>query len=488
MNKTNDPSVSKEEGNIMNAKTSNMKSVIFFTVFFMVAFGTSAMADFCGEDYQGRPCQVTTDNCLNVADTSTIVQAGGEGSVGTEDSCIGTPARDADGNVVEADIDFHWIRTATTGDLILTMDNVSCDMVEGEPGSSDITYLWFNVPDAVSSCVLKTAMLDGTNVCGDSTCDNEVSKGWEMGADANGEGCLGSFDMQLSVQGQPNQLGVSPGQTIVLTLDCAGADLSNVTACDIANDGSEGEVGERSAKVALHFQNTDDDNFLSNKVSSNCQDDLYVVLAEFSATGDNDQVLLEWSTHLEVDNAGFYLLRRDMRDMMDGSSIRLNSGLIPAAGDLFDGAYYSYVDDTAVNGVQYEYLLIDVELGGKEGQHPGAVGIANPLESRIRLESPAYGSSDFRTGERPTFTWEAGNVRNTKLVISTDPTFSSRETTMMVHRSKNGSVTLNKAQARNLEALAAGNNGLFYWTVLESKLVQGSLPVTQTFAASYGVN
>ena len=47
---------------------------------------------------------------------------------------------------------------------------------------------------------------------------------------------------------------------------------------------------------------------------------------------------------------------------------------------------------------------------------------------------------------------------------------------------------MNKSQARNLEALAAGNNGLFYWTVIEAKLVQGSLPVTQTFAASYGVN
>ncbi len=469
----------------MNKFTHQLrKSFILFAVF-AIACGTAALADYCGDNYQGRPCQPTSDNCPDMADTSTIVHAGGEGSVGTEDSCSSSPAKDADGNIVEADIEFAWSRTATTGVLTFTLDNVSCDMTEGVPTSSDITYLWFNVPDAISSCALKTAVLDGTNVCGDATCDSQVNKGWQLSGDANGEGCLGAFDMQLYVNGKPNQLGVSPGQTLVMTLDCSGADLSSVTACDIANDGSTGEVGSRSSKVALHFQNTDAANVNSNKVSSNCQEDLYVSLADFTATPDDHQVLLEWNTYLEVDNAGFYLLRRNM---VSGEVTRLNDGLIPAAGDLFDGAYYSFLDDTAVNGVEYEYLLVDVELSGLEGQHPGIVSVSNPVNSPIVLQSPHYGSSELRDGVRPTFTWDRGNIRNTMLVLSTDPTFSSPENSMIVRRGKNGSVTLNKAEARNLEALAAGNNGLFYWTVIESKLVQGSTPVTQTFAATYGVN
>lgn len=470
---------------MMNVERYKSKRIILFSIFVMVV-SSAAVADYCGDNYRGRPCQPTTDNCSDLAVTAVMVQAGGEGSVGTEDSCQGTPARDADGNIVETDIEFAWSRTPTLGTLTFTVDNVSCDTVEGVPGSSDITYLWFNTPDEISGCSLKTAMLDGVNVCGDDSCDTTLNKGWELGGDANGEGCLGSFDMQLYVQGQPNQLGASPGQQLVLTLECAGADLSSLTACDIANDGSVGEIGERSAKVALHFQNTDSSNILSNKVSSNCQEDLYVSLADFTASGSDENVLLEWSTHLEIDNAGFYVMRRNM---VTGEITRLNDGLIPAAGDLFEGAYYNLSDDTSVNGVEYEYLLVDVELSGLEGQHPGARGVANPLDSRISLLSPAYGSSELRAGQRPTFTWDAGNLKNTTLLISADPTFSSVANTIVVRGGKKGSATLSPSKARNLEALAATNSGLFYWRVVESKLTRGGLqPSTQTFAASFGVN
>jgi len=69
----------------------------------------------------------------------------------------------------------------------------------------------------------------------------------------------------------------------------------------------------------------------------------------------------------EIDTAGFYLLRHDLHA---GQTIRLDQGLIPAEGDVFIGADYSYTDDTAINGVEYAYTLVDVDLYGTETRHP----------------------------------------------------------------------------------------------------------------------
>ncbi|HKQ61400.1 MAG TPA: hypothetical protein VJS92_08905 [Candidatus Polarisedimenticolaceae bacterium] len=436
----------------------------------------------------GRQCQPTLDNCANVDLTATTVQLGGEGSVGTEDECQSSPAKDAEGHIVEADLSFSWDRASSTaGTLTLVAQNVTC-----APSISKINTIWFNAPTAIAGCVLKTAVLTNPgesplNVCGDSSCTTLASgnKTWTLSSDANGEGCLGSFDWQLGTQGVLR--GVLPGGSLALTLDCVGSGLDALTACDIATDGSEGEVGDRLAQAALHFLNTDPtDGQRSNKVSSNCQEELVVELAGFEATPGDSAITLEWSTALERNNAGFRLTRREL---VSGRIVTVGPPLIPAEGDLYAGASYRLVDRSAINGVQYEYVLVDVELDGGESRHPGRLAVANPPRPPIRLLAPSYGSAHLRLGSRPSFAWEAGARGPMRLVVSTDPEFSDGTGTLVFvvpdSGRRSGSLTLNAAQSARMERLATGNAGALYWRVEQPF---GSSPErSATFALTYGV-
>ena len=446
---------------------------------------TAAGAQVCGdEDFAGRQCLPTTDNCADAAATSVLVQVGGEGSVGTatDPECAQSPARDEAGNIVEADITFAFDRgNGSNGTLTLTIVNQTCT-----PSNSSFLTLWHNLPPEVTGCVLKTAVLNGTNVCKDTTCTTPVQKGWALSGNPNGSGCLGMFDIELDGNGNPNLYGPLPGGTLVMTLDCAGS-LSSLTACDFANAGSDADPGERTSKVAAHFQQTDSTNQLSSKVSSNCQDDLFVDLAWFAATPDDGRVNLEWETYLEIDNAGFYILRRNM---VTGNVVRINDGLLPAAGDIFEGSYYTLVDETATNGVEYEYVLVDVEIGGVEGLHPGSVAVPNVQRAPIRLESPAYGSSEFRYGTAPTFAWEPTVGRSGVLVISADPSFSDPGSAVQApirgRSIRDGNLTLNGRQTREVEALAVANDGILYWQILEPTL-GSTVKSSPVYRVGYGL-
>lgn len=432
-----------------------------------------ALAAVCSPEYPGyggRECAPTSDNCSTVADvTTTVVQVGGEGSVGTEDECSTSPAKDGDGNIVEADLTFEWDRdSATHGILTLTAVNKTCDPSAGLEATSKITTIWFNTPASIGTCVLKSATLDGLNVCGGAGCtvpSLELKK-WVLGADAVGEGCLGSFDWQLDTSGVQN--GVGPDSTLIAVLDCAGASgLDALTSCDIATDGSTAPIGSRIALAAMHFQTTDPPaGQLSNKVSSNCQEPQYVELASFTTTPDDGAVVVEWSTMLEVDNAGFQVTRRNL---LTGEASRLTPGLIPAAGDIYQGASYRFADTTAINGVEYEYVLSDLDLRGGETTHPGGRAVPNPRRPAITLLAPDYGTSGLRSGDRPTFRWTSETPRRALLQISSDPTFASPETLTVATgpASTSGSYTLNPAQARRAEGLALMNQGVVYWRILE---------------------
>lgn len=449
---------------------------------------TAAGAQVCGDaDFAGRECQPTTDNCPDAATTSVLVRLGGEGSVGTETDpeCSESPARDADGNIVEADITFGFDRgDGSTGTLTLTIDNETC-----EPSDSSLLTLWHNLPADVTGCELKTAMLNGTtNVCNDDTCTDKATtnKGWALTSDTNGAGCLGGFDVELDGNGNPNDYGPLPGGQLVMTLSCTGS-LSGLTACDFANAGSTADPGQRTSKVAAHFQQTDTTKENSSKVSSNCQEDLFVDLAWFAATPGNGQVKLEWETYLEVDNAGFYVLRRDM---VTGNILRINDGLVPAAGDIFEGSYYTLTDDTAINGVEYEYVLVDVEIGGVEGIHPGSVAVPNAQRAPIRLEAPAYGSSELRYGTAPSFAWEPTVGRGGVLVISADPSFSDDGDVVYApirgRSIRDGELTLNGHQTRQVEALALAGDGVLYWQILEPT-IGSTVKSSPVYRVGYGL-
>ena len=469
-------------------KSLSRSSLILLSILALLSVPVQA-AESCPRPL-GRGCSPTTAPCSSEDVTSTTVRLGGEGSVGTEDSCSSAPARDAEGNVVEADVVFTWDRDLddTRGVLTLLAINATCD-----PSISKITTIWFNSPAEIASCSLRSAWLtnpgDATpqNVCGDDSCTTKVSgKSWSLDTDANGEGCLGGFDWELDTKGV--EKGVLPGGQIELELDCAGAGgLDLLTACDIAIAGSEGDVGDRIAQCAMHFQNTDPgEGELSNKISSNCQEDLYVDLVSLDVVPDDSEVALEWRTAMEVDNAGFRIFRRSL---VGGEIEELTDGMIPAAGDINLGASYRFVDETAINGVAYEFMLVDVELSGLESQHPGVVAVANPPRSSIRLVTPVYGNSELRLGDVPRFAWESDGAAVQNLLISSDPTFTDRRKTLAIPGSRRNleqDVELTRQQAQVMEQLALGNSGVLYWRVIQGPKGRG-VQSSATHSLSYGV-
>jgi len=432
-----------------------------------------------GVDYPGRECEPTTDNCDGTA-TATTASAliGGQGSIGTETDpeCGVSPATDAEGNIVEADISLSWTRASETeGTIDLEICNVTCDA--GFESEATITELWFNTPADISSCELVSATRNpGTE---------DAAVNWNLQEDSSPVGCIGAFDWHLKRSGGSVVAnGALPDDCILFVIDCAGSDLetNEVTACDIANDGSTGDVGERQAQFALHFQRSDDDQERSTKVSSNCTEELYVELAAIDALPADGQVRIDWTTAMEIDNAGFYLVRRNL---LTGEISRLNEGLIPAQGDLNQGAVYSFTDVAAINGVRYEYLLVDVEYSGLEGTHAGLVAVANPTSPKVRLLAPAYGSTALNWGSRPTFSWTGLVSRDAVLQISSDPTFNDALAVTLRNR-KGNEITLSSAHTRRVEDMASMNSGVVYWRILDNTLGSAAA-VSETFAVGYGV-
>jgi len=210
-------------------------------------------------------------------------------------------------------------------------------------------------------------------------------------------------------------------------------------------------------------------------------DELFIELASFTATPGDSRVLLEWETALEIDNAGFYLVRRDV---VTGEVVRLNRGLISAQGDIVQGASYRFEDETAINGVEYQYGLVDVDLSGLDTRHPDVFAVANPATPPIHLVLPAYGAQ-LAFGDRPTFRWESSSARRLTMLISTDPTFSDRARTIVLSvPGGDGESTLKPRAGRELEALAGQGLGVLYWRIVEHTV--GSLVNTsETFRFGY---
>jgi hypothetical protein len=84
---------------------------------------------------------------------------------------------------------------------------------------------------------------------------------------------------------------------------------------------------------------------------------LPVELMSFEAIARDGEILLEWKTASEHNALGFYIER---------DAERINTDLIPAAGNSTTEQTYTYVDKNLTNGVTYSYNLIAVDIDGVE--------------------------------------------------------------------------------------------------------------------------
>ena len=89
---------------------------------------------------------------------------------------------------------------------------------------------------------------------------------------------------------------------------------------------------------------------------------LPVTLSFFRPTLEDGQVVIQWTTESELDNAGFNILRSDSRD---GEFVQVNANMIQGNGTTGERSTYKWVDTTAKPDAVYYYQIEDVSLAGE---------------------------------------------------------------------------------------------------------------------------
>ena len=99
---------------------------------------------------------------------------------------------------------------------------------------------------------------------------------------------------------------------------------------------------------------------------------LPVELSHFRPARDKTtgQVMITWSTESELNNAGFFIKRRQQRG---GAFVVVNSTMVPGAGTTSEKQFYTYTDTTAQPNVVYYYQIEDVSFDGDRRTLTGGV-------------------------------------------------------------------------------------------------------------------
>ncbi len=113
--------------------------------------------------------------------------------------------------------------------------------------------------------------------------------------------------------------------------------------------------------LTVNTPGTDPDDSTSG---SNTAQSPHVELSQFSAKFVKDEVVINWTTESELDNAGFNIFRSTSRTK---NFHRINPKLIKGAGTTGQRTQYQFIDKTAKPDVAYYYRLEDIDLSGKRG-------------------------------------------------------------------------------------------------------------------------
>jgi hypothetical protein len=144
-----------------------------------------------------------------------------------------------------------------------------------------------------------------------------------------------------------------------------------------------------------------------------------VTLIYFDAIPDDGEVLLQWETATELDNAGFYIQRGSTRN---GNYQRI-SGFLPTESDGLSGASYEYTDEDVVNGTTYWYRLESVDYANtSEFSEPVSAvpGLAEtPTETATRTSTPTPTSPGDPTSTMDTSSNQSVTPTPTRTVTPT---------------------------------------------------------------------
>lgn len=430
-----------------------------------------ALAGLAAPPASASTCVPTPNDCNWEAITTSRLQIGGHGSLGSRGNVDGEGAL-SDGTVAEALYQFTFDRS--TARLTLVVTNTTRT-------EAHLTGVFFNAMPAVTGLTLISH--DGA-LSWSAAFDRNRTDGLVDGApwlgELHGEG-FGLFHVFLS--NQP-QLGtdavdgvarseIAPGHSVTFVFQVSG-DLNRISACSFTSNGSVVPPGDKIVDGGARFR--DGDNGGVGLVNTCHPDSLLVTFGAFDAYAADAQVTALWDTAAEVDNAGFRVLRTDLRTH---TTVALNSSLVPAQGSPTSGFSYAYVDTTAVNGRKYRYQVEDWDVTGKNTIHAGKEVVPNPVRPPVRLLEPAYDST-LKKDSR--LRWEADGRQAFHVEISADAGFPATAT-LQLRTGGRMSRTLTGREADQVRAMGAAGEGGVYWRVV-SRDARGLASRSQTYFLS----
>ncbi|MDW8145714.1 MAG: hypothetical protein RMJ48_05365 [Roseiflexaceae bacterium] len=106
-----------------------------------------------------------------------------------------------------------------------------------------------------------------------------------------------------------------------------------------------------------------------------------IALAYFTAAWEGGTLTVRWATVLELNTAGFRLLRSATGRIDD--AIVVTPALIRARGSPGGGATYEWRDPTAQPDASYTYWLEEVETTGRVNRY-------GPATARVQATSPPF--------------------------------------------------------------------------------------------------
>jgi len=146
--------------------------------------------------------------------------------------------------------------------------------------------------------------------------------------------------------------------------------------------------------INASYSNQDDP---SSFYSVGAEEETHVIINSFSAFAEKGRVLVEWQTALEVNTAGFRLLRMNQ----DGDKFfQIHDKVLPGLIFSPQGGTYQFVDPTAQSGKTYTYKLVEVESSGYERHYgPFTVDVKEDTKKRTQL-----GTSSQAAGKMQAYT------------------------------------------------------------------------------------
>jgi hypothetical protein len=163
---------------------------------------------------------------------------------------------------------------------------------------------------------------------------------------------------------------------------------------------------------------------------------LAVTLSEFRAVAGNGVDSVLWTTESEIDNLGYYLLKRvkpnvenmnSIQGVIDTAWVRVNKKLIPGAkgGRSSLTKQYQYIDSYVKAGVTYQYMLVAVDYNGNEERFgPVEVVSEGPKETALfgNYPNPFNPSTTIRfdLAEKTKLSLKVYNMKGQEMMVLVD--------------------------------------------------------------------